>query len=197
MTNIDIVAIGQKRHLPNHENIEFENLGDYLKIVTKAVKAHTTPSQARSILENDDAMANLAHQVMLADWQYNGKGNRYGFRKSRIKFALKTYLTRTNNVKSKNVVSLDQTIRFKQETAQDCPDDIAIKREYSEKVWAAVKESNLSKTAKEYIIDYYLHGKKTTQIAREKKVTRQSVAELIKRSTKSLKPIFTQRGIIP
>ena len=65
---------------------------------------------AEEMLNNEDAISNVAHDIMVADWQFNGNGNRFGFRKDRAKYAIKSYLSRRSKNNQKQIFRLDNII---------------------------------------------------------------------------------------
>ena len=207
INKIDIIGVGKKRLNFPQERKEFCTLEEYTDIAKKTISRYC-PKNREEILRNDDAVANIAHAIMLADWQFNGRGSKFGFRKSRARFAIKSYLSRrARNLKNVEF-SIDSimnnetqdtfaaTIVDDRETAQE-----NLSREENNKYLLKKLEDFrnrgvLSNRAYNYIQDFYLNDMKVEDMAAKYDVTKQSIYHQMNSSMKTLRRLLNKSDFI-
>lgn len=204
MTSIDIIGIGDKiRPLPNKGPEDFCDLNEYITIARKTISAYAPGIRiglAEEMLKNEDAIANIAHTAMMADWHFDGRGDIHGFRKQRIQWAIKSYVGRSSRASKRKTLSLDRTLSQNGQGVETFSANLADKRpgpaeivsesEFSDKtsthLGRLLDSGIISDQASTYIKMYYLQGQSMVDIAQQRGVSRQSVHDLIKRAVKSL-----------
>jgi RNA polymerase sigma factor (sigma-70 family) len=115
MTTIDIVAIKDKRVEYSTDNKDFLTLDDYILQTKKLVKRYAG-SLSGLIIQSEDAISNIATDIMMADWRWEngrkGEGDivctRESYRVQCAKYAILDYTKRLS--KKKRFVSLDSAI---------------------------------------------------------------------------------------
>lgn len=195
---IDILAIGNKKKaLPNKDNVKFASLDEYTSLAKKTISAYgntVRPGLSEEMLRNDDAIANIAHAIMMADWVFDGRGSIHGFRKQRTLWALQAYVGRSTRKNKNKMLSLDNTLT--QETGtfaenvvdtSETPEETVSRKEVAEKIRRSLKNAAISELAYKYIVMHYFQGKSMTSIAKERGVSKQSVHDLITRSITEIK----------
>jgi len=210
-SNIDIVSIGEKKvEFQDKDNVEFESLGEYYNIARKIICAHAPrikPGLAQEMLNNEDAVCNVAHVIMMADWRFNGNGTRHGYRKQMAIYAIYNYISRAGS--KQRCYSLDDVISdntdnsfmfITQNVDNDTPDQIAERKEQDEKAKQKVKEiltlPFLSDRQIEYLKDYFLKGLTLKQIGKKRGVSRQSVHEFLGRTFKQIRQYYEGKDTI-
>lgn len=111
-TTIDIVAIKNKRVEYSTENKDFLTLDDYILQTKKLVKKYAG-SLSGLIMQSEDAISNIATDIMMADWRWEdgrkGEGDmvctRESYRVQCAKYAILDYTKRLS--KKRYFVSLD------------------------------------------------------------------------------------------
>ena len=97
-------------------NTEYDDLSVYLNLAKKIISKFGK-SAAKNMLKNDDAIADVAHAIMVADWKYDNdrvgkttgkKKTRYSYRNQCAIWSIQTYLTKRG--KNKNMLSIDNYI---------------------------------------------------------------------------------------
>lgn len=217
-SNIDIIGVGNKANpLPSSDNVQFESLNDYLTIAKKTISSYAPSIRsglAQEMLANDDAIANIAHVIMMADWKYDGRGDRMGYRAQQIKYAIKSYATRSAKRRNKNLISLERTkmggsektIRMSDTIADSRPNhveevsDREMELTRNEKLEGLLNSGIISDKQADYLRLYYLQGVSMPDIANRNGVSRQSVHDMIRRALIELKELALNddffRGII-
>ena len=200
--NIDIIGIHDKKiKLPQKPNKEFASLDEYITIAKKCISRHANkfrPNLAKEMLGNEDAVSNIAHAAMMADWAFNGKGSLHGFRKERILFAIRCYLTRSCKNNKRNTLSLNRLINsdksqsttsFLDRLVDKSPtvEDTMFQKEKIEKLKNLIKEANIPKNAKKYIQMHFFEGQSIASIAKKNGVSRQGIYTLIDRSLSNIR----------
>jgi hypothetical protein len=199
--HVDIVGIGNKK--VSTPKFEMETLNEYLTIAEKMIGA-LAPSikygLAEEMLNSDDAISNVAHDIMLADWQFNGRGNRFGFRKDRARYSIKSYLGRKSKNNSRQIFRLDNIINSSASdttfldfiTDDSCsPSDYAENKDHQnfilKKLDEMVQKGIVSEKGIKYIKMFYLEGISVASIAKKEGVTRQAVHDMMSRTMKIIK----------
>lgn len=187
---------------------QFEDLSTYL-ILAKKIISKFAPnfysSLRQELLNNEDAVADIASALMFADWRwdanrkgFNGKSKtRYSYRNQCGIWAIKTYLTnkykKSNKSLSLNNNEGDTDISF----AENIPDNscdpamIVEEKEYKEKLSANINDllssGIISDKQKDQIIEYYFSDKTLSQIGKEFGVTREAVRQNIQKGLAKIK----------
>tara|TARA_B100002019_G_C21274915_1_gene604882 strand:+ start:11222 stop:11908 length:687 start_codon:yes stop_codon:yes gene_type:complete len=121
---IDIVDIGTyKTKYNNKDNIKFESLNFYLTLAKKNIAKFADQicqGATKRMLSSEDAIANVANGIMMADWRWDkdrkgaltGKSKtQYSYRNQCAIWAIQSYITRQygkkNTIRSKHL-SLDK-----------------------------------------------------------------------------------------
>lgn len=214
---IDVVGIGDKVvTLPDKDSVNFEALDDYYLIAKKIISTHAPKIRtglADEMLNNDDAISNIAHAIMMADWKFDGRGNRLGYRKRMGEYAIKNYAARSGRVFRRQVFSLDNFINKMVESesfAQSLPDlsggpgdnierqeELDVLRERLEELLSC---DLISDQQASYLRMYYLEGKSLSEIGKTRGVSKQGVSELIRKTCNILRQHIEDdqffRGII-
>ena len=88
------------------ENIkEYDSLSTYISLAKKTISKFAPKfykTLSHDMLANDDAVADVAHAIMVADWKYDNdrvgkttgqKKTKYSYRNQCAIWAIKTYIT--------------------------------------------------------------------------------------------------------
>ena len=91
---IDIASIGLGEVKYNNRNLL--TLKEYRKIAKRIIVgfSYYGPHFVNQMLRSEDVISNATTQVMIADWQWNGGGTLYGYRKQRVVWAIKSMINR-------------------------------------------------------------------------------------------------------
>jgi RNA polymerase sigma factor (sigma-70 family) len=213
---IDIVSVGnQKIQYQDHSTIEFEPLSVYLDLAKKTISKFAknfSPSLGKEMLKSEDAIANVANCIMMADWRWDKerKGqtgqqkNRYSYRNQCAIWAIKSYMTRKKYKKQK-VHSVDIENKCNDENLslldiipsdQQCPLDLLICEETDNDIKTTIDQilsdsyNLLSQRQKECIKLYYLENQTFAQIGKKFGITREAVRQNIKKSIEKIKTLI-------
>lgn len=204
-SNIDIVNVGNKtKALHEYDNKDFGTLDEYLEIARRTIVSYAGEIRlglADEMLKNEDAVANVAHAVMMADWHFDGRGDKFGFRKQRIKWAIRNYITRkTHRQYTTTIDGGGHCAMSLKDTEANMPDVNINREEMATSLHKLLDSGSISKQAASYLRQYYLEGSCLQQIADRRGVTKQGVQQLITSSLRVLKETITNdhyfRGII-
>ncbi len=183
-----------KQTYPDHSNIKFESMDFYLDLARKLVNTLLTNSfVAQKILKNDDYISYLATYIMMADWTWNGRGTKYGYRKQCVVWALKTMFTRYK--KQQQCLSLNNRLNnyFTSEHPLSFIDILVDKHkdiqhnENVELVENMLSNSKLTKKQKKYLNLYYFEGKSLDNVGQDCGVSRAAVSCGIKRAIRKIR----------
>lgn len=202
MNSIDIIDIGtKKKDLPDPSTINFESLPTYLSIAKRIICKHANkikPGLANEIMKNEDAISNIASNIIMGDWIFNGKGTLEGWRSQMGKWAIYNYITRADKRYKKSAYSLD-SLRTFGDGHSSCyydvlskDDDEAIKTtdkyEVIKKLIDELMEiAQISDRQREVLRLHYLEGKSVNEIIHHHGGrTRQNVSILLQRGVAAL-----------
>ena len=178
---------------------QFENLQTYINLAKKTISKFSPSFYSglrQELLSNEDAVADIAHSIMLADWRWdaNRKGHegksktKYSYRNQCALWAIQTYISNKYKKKNSNL-SLDACYDNHEDiasfasnladTSLSDPAEITELAEESQNLQDMVRtilESDiLSDKQKKQIYSYYFENKTLLQIGKEYGVTREAV----------------------
>lgn len=213
---IDIVSVGkQKIKYQNHEHIEFEPLSFYINLAQKTVSKFAknfSSNLAKEMLSSEDAIANVANAIMMADWRWDkerkGKTgqqkNRYSYRNQCAIWAIKSYMTRKGQSRNK-AHSVDFDTQYEDEnlslldilpSKSKSPLQILIDKEKNNDIQDIVNQilsnnsSILSDRQKQCVHLYYIEGYTFAEIGKRFSITREAVRQNIKKSIEKIRNLL-------
>lgn len=213
---IDIVSVGkQKIKYQDHEHIEFEPLSFYINLAQKTISKFAknfSSALAKEMLSSEDAIANVANCIMMADWRWDKerKGetgqqkNKYSYRNQCAIWAIKSYMTRKKQ-KYNKAHSVDFDIQCDDENlslldilpaSSSSPLDIIIDEEKNTDIRDLVNEilsdnsDILSNRQKQCLKLYYIEGYTFAEIGKKFMITREAVRQNIKKSIEKIRNLM-------
>lgn len=197
---LQINGVGkQKISYPDHREMHFDSLNDYLVLAKKTISkfAH---SMSTKMLKDEDAVSAVANALIMADWRWdeNYKNNegtkktKYSYRNQCAIWAIQTYLSKEykKNKKFNKVYSLDymaesdnndlvyNKIKDKKNLP---PDEIAIFKETKTNTQRLVDMilnlECISDRHKDYIRLYYMESQTFESIGKKYGITREAVRQ--------------------
>jgi len=213
---IDIVNVGnQKRIYSDKDSIQFESLKFYLVLAKKSISKFADQicqGSAKKMLQSEDAIANIANGIMMADWRWDKdrKGHlgqsktRYSYRNQCAIWAIQSYITRQygskNKYKTNNIISLDQTYQEDLQVKDIVPskdmsvvDNIISKEEsqlVKDDISALLYSGLLSERQIEYIQLYFFEDMTLEQIGKKFNITREAVRQGLNKAYASLREMI-------
>lgn len=186
---------------------KFETMGTYITLAKKVISKfgpHFYSGLAKEMLNNDEAVSDIATAIMNADWKYDPdkptlSGNKktlYSYRNQCGLWAMKTYVT--NKYKNSKKISLDFSIDNQSAIVNNiidhknqCPAYIVEKQEtennLNKDINNLLKISPISEKQKDQIKLYYLKGMTLSQIGQKYRISREAVRQNIKRGLNIIK----------
>lgn len=211
---LDIVSVGnQKVKYQDHSNIEFEPLSFYIDLAQKAISKfgkNLSPTISKEMLKSEDAIANVANCIMMADWRWDKdrKGEtgqqktKYSYRNQCAIWAIKSYMSRKKNKKSKRGLDIQQNNYDDECSLLDilCVDNkspvenILYQEEQDslKKYFETILSSDsgiLSERQCEYIRMYYFDNMTFAEIGKRFNITREAVRQGIKKAIEKIQAI--------
>jgi RNA polymerase sigma factor (sigma-70 family) len=205
---VDIVNL----HIPDksktlHNDQVCESLSDYLVITKKIAYSLAHIFGAKTIhrlMQSEDIVSNLATELMMADWQFDGRGKKEGFRKQAIKWRIQHYLNRSKAAYNKKKVSLSHELEFGNILGDILPEMASLEPDASESMQYAERMEELKSlmdsdviTNKQhhFIMEYYIQGKTLQVIANETGATKEAVRISIKNGINKLRELAREKNI--
>lgn len=208
---IDLVGVGKPKKYNKAEDCEFLTNDEYLKIARKMIRKYASKYSAdlaKEMLASEDAVSNLATQLMYADWRWNEKYtndgkvalDRYRYRNQCGIWAIKVFITRKrkftesddNLATAKCPDSLNkQLLNFVDGKPVDLYTTVEDKHFtenkeneerrslVSEKINSLLCSGVLNQKQKTFLEEKFVHDKTMTEIAKENNITRQAVSLVI------------------
>jgi hypothetical protein len=212
---IDIVNIGnQKTKYTDKESVQFEPLRFYLTLAKKSISKFADQicqGSAKKMLSSEDAIANIANGIMMADWRWDqnrrgehGQGKtKYSYRNQCAIWAIQSYVTRQYGKKNKfrqQTVSLDQQYQddlyikdiVSNGTASTI-DSIIDNEEKSilkQDIKAILDSGILSDRQVAYIKMYFFENMTLEQIGKSFDITREAVRQGLNKAYSTLRSII-------
>ena len=190
------------------ETRQFEDLDTYVLLAKKVISKFAPnfySGLAKELLNNEDAISDIASSLMTADWKwdknrtgFNGKSKtRYSYRNQCGLWAIKTYVS--NKYKKKRKLSIDNISSDDMKTyASNIPDDsvcdpaeLAILKEEKANLKKAIgsllNSQLLSEKQRNQIYKYYFEKKTLLQIGKEYGVTREAIRQNIQKGLNKIR----------
>jgi RNA polymerase sigma factor (sigma-70 family) len=200
---IDLVNIGDPRKkYPNHSSKEFEpSIEDYIKIAKYLIRVHAPRIRAdlaQKILASEDAISNIATVIMMADWRWNGKGTKEGYRKQCVIYALYAILERDINRSKRGIMSLNHEID--DDGTQLCellpdntpsPDIYSMTQEERKQIEQVLTDTvNITGMQSQCIQMHFLDEMSYADIGRKLGVSREAVRQSVHRGVNRIKEVI-------
>jgi RNA polymerase sigma factor (sigma-70 family) len=211
---LDIVSVGnQKVKYKDHAQIEFEPLSFYIELAQKAISKfgkNLSPTISKEMLKSEDAIANVANCIMMADWRWDQdrKGQtgqqktKYSYRNQCAIWAIKSYMSRKKNKKSYRGLDIQQNSSEDECSLLDIlcvdrqsPIDNLINEEENNNLkeyFATILSSDsgiLSQRQCDYVRMYYFENMTFAEIGKQFNITREAVRQGIKKAIEKIQAI--------
>lgn len=192
---------------------EYDSLSSYINLAKKTISKFGPKiynGLSKEMLKNEDAIADVAYAIMLADWKYDEnrigkttgkKKTRYSYRNQCAIWAIQTYATKSK--KKKNILSLDNNIQSDNDNTYESllsdnvdnqPLDNIIneeKLELTNDLVQMIFESNiLNDKQKSQVQMYYFKNMTLQQIGDHFGVTREAVRQTLKNSIRKIQEVL-------
>lgn len=186
------------------EQQEFDNLGTYLGLAKKTISKFAPqfyPGLRIELLNNDDAISDIAYAIMQADWKWDstrtgheGKTkSKYSYRNQCAIWAIKTYISqkykkKNNNLSLDTVITDDEGNTFAQSLHDNAVNDpyiIVSEKEQSDNlktiIHRLISSDLLTDKQRKQIKMYYFEDKTLLEIGKEFGVTREAIRQNIQK----------------
>lgn len=201
---MQIEKIGaQKIRYRDPSSVEFSSLDQYLLMARKTISKFGSKfyhGLANKMLNDEDAVSNIAYALMMADWRYDEnyrdqqgeQKTKYSYRNQCALWAMKSYVTKENKKTKKNstkVRSLNHTNNGKDtytlinDAKTISPEDHLLqeeeRNEVNTKIETLLHTEGVSKKQREYIKLYYLNDYTFQEIGDMYGLTREAIRQSI------------------
>lgn len=167
-------------------------LDEYILFAKKSIMRFASPV-AKSLLKNEDFISDIAYAIMMADWRWDGNGDRVGYRSKCADWAIKVNLNKLKkqNKKNKDILSLNWQINNnRNDSDADLYSIVEDKRLTKSKeidVKGILENSGLTDLQKQYISMYYMENMNLKQIAEQFNTTPQNINQTITRGIEKIR----------
>ena len=183
---------------------KFENLSVYLGLAKKTISKFAPqfyPGLRMELLNNDDAVSDIAHAIMQADWKWdaNRKGHegktksKYSYRNQCAIWAIKTYISQKYKKKNSSlsldtVITDDEGNTFAQSLHDNSSNDpyiLVSEKEQSDNLKTIINRlissDLLTEKQRQQIRMYYFEDKTLLEIGNKFGVTREAIRQNIQK----------------
>ena len=196
-------------------NKEYDSLPSYMNLAKRMISKFAPKfykNLAYEMLNNEDAISDIANAIMTADWKYDSertgkstgkKKTKYSYRNQCALWAIQTYVTK-NYKKNKNtskVYSLnynnseneDDAYNYIVDNRTKTPEQIILEKEKHEEVSKLIRlllsSELLTKNQSEYIKLYYFENCTYEQIGQKLNLTREAIRQSINKALSVIRDI--------
>lgn len=197
---------------------EYADLSFYLDLARKTINKFGSKMYmglTKEMLNNEDAVSDVAHAIMVADWKYDDnrvgkttgkKKTRYSYRNQCALWAIQTYATKAK--KKKNYcLSLDNYIDSSDDNSSFdtiLSDDKQIpaidqlmcqeKNELSTELLNTIFSSNiLTEKQSQQLYLYYIEDMTLQEIGDKFNITREAVRQTVKNAIEKIRTVFNDQ----
>jgi RNA polymerase sigma factor (sigma-70 family) len=182
---MDLEQVGKRRiSYPDKDQQYFKSsIQYYLNLAESLIKKYAT-NMAYIFLHNEDVISNIATSMMMADWRFDGRGDRSGYRKSCGRLALLACITRYQNNRKIPTISMNdagqenyQFLLSLVDKKQLQPYQILQNKEQTRDLYKLL--DILTERQRQCIIMNYFEGLNNVQIGTKLGITRSAVQQNI------------------
>lgn len=184
---------------PQKSDTYFLSLEEYTLLAKKCI-CKFAPNLANTLLKDNDFITDLAHDIMMADWRWNGNGNRQGYRSKCARWFICDILRkRKNDIKT---ISLEDEIHVyqhggkgltKTKRIKDLLEDKKIN--FNEVTEDLLKPFCLTDIQKSYLLRN-INGEHPKDIAKDENVTPQYVSSTLKIAKEKMRRFYDKRNAL-
>lgn len=183
---------------------QYDNLTTYLGLAKKTISKFAPqfyPGLRMELLNNDDAISDIAHAIMQADWKWDSKRtghegktkSRYSYRNQCAIWAIKTYISQKYKKKNCNlsldtVITDDEGSTFAQSLHDNNANDpyvLVSEKEQSDNLKSIINRllssDILTEKQRQQIRMYYFEDKTLLEIGNKFGVTREAIRQNIQK----------------
>lgn len=196
-------------------DFDYPSLSFYIDLAKKTINKFGSKMYiglSKEMLNNEDAVADVAHAIMVADWRYDDdragkvtgkKKTRYSYRNQCALWAIQTYATKARKKKN-HYLSLDSYIDNDEKSSFDTiladnkqvpAIERILKQEKHELISSLLDNifnSNiLTDKQVQQIRMYYIDGMTLQEIGNKFNITREAVRQTVKNGLEKLQALFT------
>lgn len=189
------------------------SMGEYLEITRKLAYSLVPMfglNTIHRIVNSEDVLSNIATELMIGDWRFDGRGHKEGFRKKTVEWAIRHYLARAKGVGKRKQVSINHDINWSngegatlgsvlyEMTSKEPEASVRMEDEETRDMLNGLILSGIL-TDKQFdsIKEYYVNGKSMSAIAKEKNISKEAVRLSIKHGITKLKELAVEKNICP
>lgn len=196
------VGTGIKNVTNTKPDAEFLTLEEYHKLAIKIIKIFANkkcPAFKKTILRDDDLIANVIYEIMKADWKWDKTKNveKDKYRYICAQWGMMDLLTKLNNKKqqhSSKTMSLSgepgkQSFDYMLSGHYPSPEEELIKQENIDLINKLCRAANLSITEHDIVIEKYIHGADIKSLAEKYNLTPNVLKSVLEKSLMKLKAV--------
>lgn len=183
---------------------QYETLDVYYTLAKKMVSKFASPFIRNEILNNQEALSEIAEAIMTADWKWdstrtghNGQSKtKYSYRNQCGLWAIKTYTTKRFKKKKETLIhnskneDIDHAANIPCKESMD-PCYMAIEKEEKEilehNIASIINSDILSDKQKDQIKQYYFDNKTLLEIGKQYGVTREAIRQNIQKGLSKIR----------
>lgn len=158
---------------------------EYQLIAKKIIYNAYTPKLADHIFTDPIKFGLVVEAVMMADWEWNGKGTKYGYRKQRAIWAIHKILKDMSNTDRKHKINLFSEIEqdeFCGKNQEDFMQEIE-QRDYIDNITNKINNSTtLTGNEKRVMIGKIIEDKSIRELSEEFGIRGEAVRQTLKRA---------------
>ena len=187
---------------PDSNGIKFDSYENYIDLARQLIYLHVSEVNqelAIDLLNNEDIVSDMASTIIMADWQFNGRGTKWGYRKQCVKWAVYGIFKRLRNkppLVSLESISLDDNILDGDKELKSIIDnkcDSPDKKVINDEVYMMLKHPSLSKDEESFLFLYYIKDMTMKEIAGENKVSDSWVSKALQSGRNKLRRIYNKK----
>jgi hypothetical protein len=161
---------------------------EYQLIAKKIICNACTPQMAERIYNDPIKFGTVVNAVMMADWEYNGKGSIFGYRKQRAKWAIYKIISEmgSSHTHTFSELSTNELHPIEGYLAYDIPDNGVERNDYENFLRQRIESSILTENEKKVLVGKILENKTVNEMSSEFGIRGEAVRQTLKRGIRKI-----------
>lgn len=184
--------VGKKKRVYPHDPSKFESLDSYLKDAVRIINRYCRKNFKRTILQDEDGIALVAHYLMEADWRWDAnhasKASRRTYRISCALGAISDYFRSYQRETHNKQYLVEEVVSEDIHEVEVCEEET----ERNTKFHSILQQAKLTELEERVLTSHYVDNRSLNEIAKDEQISLRKVQQEHERAIGKLRQVVDQ-----